>query len=139
MRSFLIKGYVELHHIVDVTDFADFVRKSLGLLCGYIVTMHACLTSKAVLKNVCDILFADPAGGRETVAALARTCRAFEDPALDVLWRTLPSLASLVQIMPSDAWEIKSETRQVDYSVSILVRFPRFSVPIFGFCLNIAE
>ncbi|KAG2115207.1 uncharacterized protein F5147DRAFT_676597 [Suillus discolor] len=34
--------------------------------------------------------------GRATVVALARTCRAFKDPALDVLWAQLHSLDALV-------------------------------------------
>ncbi|KAG1730598.1 hypothetical protein EDB19DRAFT_1375764 [Suillus lakei] len=34
--------------------------------------------------------------GRATVACLARTCRAFKDPALDVLWAQLHSLDALV-------------------------------------------
>jgi hypothetical protein len=34
--------------------------------------------------------------GRITVAALARTCQAFRDPALDVLWAQLHSLDPLV-------------------------------------------
>ncbi|KAG1749102.1 uncharacterized protein EDB91DRAFT_1344763 [Suillus paluster] len=34
--------------------------------------------------------------GRATVASLARTCRAFRDPALDVLWAQLHSLDALV-------------------------------------------
>ncbi|KAG2104323.1 uncharacterized protein F5147DRAFT_703850 [Suillus discolor] len=34
--------------------------------------------------------------GRVTVASLARTCRAFRDPALDVLWAQLHSLDALV-------------------------------------------
>ena len=34
--------------------------------------------------------------GRITVAGLARTCRAFKEPALDVLWAQLHSLDALV-------------------------------------------
>jgi hypothetical protein len=34
--------------------------------------------------------------GRATVVGLARTCRAFQDPALDVLWAQLHSLDALV-------------------------------------------
>lgn len=38
---------------------------------------------------------------RRTLAALARTCRAFSDPALDYLWRKLDSLKPLIRCYTS--------------------------------------
>ena len=37
---------------------------------------------------------------RWEVAALARTCRAFKEPALDILWEVLPDLTPLVRCLP---------------------------------------
>ncbi|KAJ7165531.1 hypothetical protein C8R43DRAFT_1122244 [Mycena crocata] len=51
------------------------------------------------------------------LAVLARTCRMFQDPALDLLWRSQKSLYPLLSCLPSDAWdlhensEMKSTTR----------------------------
>ncbi|KAF7297426.1 F-box domain-containing protein [Mycena indigotica] len=45
----------------------------------------------------------------QTLARLARCCRAFEDPALDRLWSTLKTLDYLVQCLPDGCWE------QVEY------------------------
>ncbi|KAG5652657.1 hypothetical protein H0H81_004213 [Sphagnurus paluster] len=39
---------------------------------------------------------------------LARTCRAFSEPALDELWRVQPSLLYLLQCLPGDAYEVRS-------------------------------
>ncbi|KAF9232054.1 hypothetical protein BU15DRAFT_67817 [Melanogaster broomeanus] len=39
-----------------------------------------------------------------TLAALARTCRAFKEPALDMLWFELDDLSPLVRCLPRDSW-----------------------------------
>ncbi|KAG0705500.1 hypothetical protein DFH29DRAFT_281374 [Suillus ampliporus] len=39
-----------------------------------------------------------------TLAALARTCRAFHDVALDVLWQKFGTIARAIQCMPQDLW-----------------------------------
>ncbi|KAI0673375.1 hypothetical protein C8Q78DRAFT_622453 [Trametes maxima] len=43
----------------------------------------------------------DTPGGRRSVSRLARTCKAFKEPALDVLWRDLDSLTPLLGLFPS--------------------------------------
>ncbi|KAI9567216.1 hypothetical protein HD554DRAFT_1008723 [Boletus coccyginus] len=37
--------------------------------------------------------------------SLARTCRAFKEPALDILWVRLEDLSPLVRCLPEDSWE----------------------------------
>ncbi|KAI0664102.1 hypothetical protein C8Q70DRAFT_218527 [Cubamyces menziesii] len=45
-----------------------------------------------------------------TLAVLARTCRAFKDPALDVLWREIPDLSVLIEFLfPAELLRYKSE------------------------------
>ncbi|KAH0832411.1 hypothetical protein J3R83DRAFT_13450 [Lanmaoa asiatica] len=45
--------------------------------------------------------------GRRTLASLARTCRAFSAPALDLLWMRLDSLDPLIKVLPSRMWAKK--------------------------------
>ncbi|KAF8060140.1 hypothetical protein FPV67DRAFT_1784183 [Lyophyllum atratum] len=40
------------------------------------------------------------------LANLARTCRAFTEPALSILWRNQATLGPLIQVMPSDMWRV---------------------------------
>ena len=40
-------------------------------------------------------------GGKRSLARLARTCKAFQEPALDVLWRDLDSFVPLVTLFPN--------------------------------------
>lgn len=42
-----------------------------------------------------------------TVSALARVCRRFSEPALDMLWGHLPSIVPLIFTMPRDLWVIE--------------------------------
>ena len=62
-------------------------------LCDYLIRDYSSYTSRL-----------DPVGLR-TVAALARTCRAFHEPAVDVLWETIPSFHTiLAHTLPADIW-----------------------------------
>ncbi|KAH9932319.1 uncharacterized protein B0H18DRAFT_1115985 [Fomitopsis serialis] len=55
------------------------------------------------------IQVAEDADDKFTVASLARTCRDFCSPALDVLWRSQVGLANIVKCMPPDLWEIRED------------------------------
>ncbi|KIJ65487.1 hypothetical protein HYDPIDRAFT_110584 [Hydnomerulius pinastri MD-312] len=45
---------------------------------------------------------------RKTLASLARTCSAFQGPALDVLWEELPTMEPLIRCLPNDLWTLNS-------------------------------
>ncbi|KIJ59274.1 hypothetical protein HYDPIDRAFT_33344 [Hydnomerulius pinastri MD-312] len=45
--------------------------------------------------------------GKKTLASLARTCKAFHEPALDVLWMKLDSLDPLIKLLPKRMWAKK--------------------------------
>ena len=45
--------------------------------------------------------------GKRTLASLARTCRTFSAPALDLLWMRLDSLDPLIKVLPSRIWAKK--------------------------------
>lgn len=68
--------------------------------------MHQCLLideiARVIVANVHDYYNAvyDPL---VSMARLARTCRAFYEPATDALWSELESLKPLVRCLPSDA------------------------------------
>ncbi|KAG1733817.1 hypothetical protein EDB19DRAFT_1729746 [Suillus lakei] len=41
---------------------------------------------------------------------VAQTCRGLVDPALDILWSRMSSLALLIMYLPRDTWEVKHDT-----------------------------
>ncbi|KAJ7809950.1 hypothetical protein B0H14DRAFT_2607672 [Mycena olivaceomarginata] len=75
---------------------------------------HRALTIPEMVRLICEHLevLAEPhhEGSRnrrnlEDLAALARTCRDFENPALDILWRVQNTLANALKCLPSNLWE----------------------------------
>lgn len=62
--------------------------------------------------------------GATTLAALARTCRAFHDPATDLIWKKIPGLSALLRCLPDDAWEITDAATR--YDCPVLVRILTF-------------
>ncbi|KAG2111184.1 uncharacterized protein F5147DRAFT_771916 [Suillus discolor] len=63
--------------------------------------MHPALRNLEVI----DIIISHTAHG--TLPALASTCRIFQDPALDVLWRNLSSVETLISCMPGDLFTVE--------------------------------
>ncbi|KAG9312519.1 hypothetical protein JVU11DRAFT_6914 [Chiua virens] len=64
-----------------------------------------CLEVPEILLEIFEFAFALE-DGYPSLAALARTCHAFYDPAVSLLWRTQSSLAPLVLCFPSDLLDI---------------------------------
>lgn len=52
------------------------------------------------LKKLLECIL-ETQGGRKSLARLARTCKAFKEPALDLLWRDLDSFVPLVTLFPN--------------------------------------
>ncbi|KAJ6550863.1 hypothetical protein DFH09DRAFT_988706 [Mycena vulgaris] len=74
--------------------------------------MHRCLTILEIIELVCghvEVRYL----GRDSpdLAALARTCKAFQDPALDLLWREQSTLTHMLKCLPSNVWEEKIHSR----------------------------
>ncbi|KIJ14707.1 hypothetical protein PAXINDRAFT_115738 [Paxillus involutus ATCC 200175] len=71
--------------------------------------MHRCLgieeVQRAIFRKV-NCLPSSSKVHRVTLARLARTCRAFNSSALDVLWERLESFTVLIQCLPQDLWRI---------------------------------
>jgi hypothetical protein len=58
--------------------------------------MHPALQNFDIICTICLYVH------DKSLPALASTCRIFERPALDVLWRNLQSVEPLVKCLPSD-------------------------------------
>ena len=56
------------------------------------------------------------------LSALARTCRTFKEPALDVLWENLDDLSPLVRCVPEASFELCMENEFHDLFPSTQVR-----------------
>ena len=69
-------------------------------------TVHQTNMSPSVLRDVeatrklLEVIHDTPNGSR-TVARLARTCKAFNEPAMDVLWNELDSFLPLIGLFPA--------------------------------------
>ncbi|KAF7305369.1 hypothetical protein HMN09_00789100 [Mycena chlorophos] len=87
--------------------------------------MHRCLQIAEVLDNIFSLL---PHPSDPTLARLARTCRAFSDPALDILWWRQETLTNLsrcllaatdsntaVRIFPLILWTVADWKRTFKY------------------------
>ncbi|EIW78554.1 hypothetical protein CONPUDRAFT_156532 [Coniophora puteana RWD-64-598 SS2] len=65
--------------------------------------MHtALLNDKIILRLACHVQ------DDKDISALARVCRSFSDPSLDVLWSTLDSLFPLLMCLPDDVLAIEA-------------------------------
>lgn len=67
--------------------------------------MHSCLLLNEILSVIFEHFFVT--ADASTLAALARTCHTFTEPALDVLWRELATLSPLLQCLSSDLWVLQ--------------------------------
>ncbi|KAK7036162.1 hypothetical protein R3P38DRAFT_2698351 [Favolaschia claudopus] len=77
--------------------------------------MHPCLSIPEILQHIFQDVDTDNGFRRDlpSLAALARTCRDFNDPALDLLWRTQYGLENVLRCMPPDLLQltIRDEVR----------------------------
>lgn len=84
--------------------------------------MASQVTAHDIIGHLCDLLLiATDRGQWCTLPALARTCRAFFEPAIAAIWRDLPSLEILIHLLPQDAWEIVADETRLGYTIDDLV------------------
>lgn len=57
------------------------------------------LRDSEAMKKLFEAILESP-NGKRTLSRLARTCRAFCEPALSVLWRELDSLIPIIGLFP---------------------------------------
>jgi hypothetical protein len=87
-----------------------FSRASFYLLSSMDSTHHRCLDLPEIFSLILTEAHHQKRSGR-TLSALARTCKSFSGPALDLLWYSQTSLAPLMLCLPSN-------------SLSLLRRYP---------------
>ncbi|KDQ54690.1 hypothetical protein JAAARDRAFT_401811 [Jaapia argillacea MUCL 33604] len=74
--------------------------------------MHRCLQIAEILNLIFECVlhdfphWQDPPEDYRTITVLARTCRMFQEPALNILWLHFDQLDRLVKCMPEDLWTI---------------------------------
>lgn len=73
--------------------------------------MHRALAIQDILSSILDQLSTTyNRDHRSELAALARTCRTFKEPALNELWNTLENLSPLVRCIPEASYRAFSES-----------------------------
>ncbi|KAH7930244.1 hypothetical protein BV22DRAFT_66416 [Leucogyrophana mollusca] len=88
--------------------------------------MHRSLLIAEIQLSIFDQVFnVDRRPDRKTLAALARTCRAFTETALDVQWRHLDFFVRVIQCLPRDLWNLDAGS---DGNISVLT-FQRTMIP----------
>ncbi|KAH0826689.1 hypothetical protein J3R83DRAFT_5080 [Lanmaoa asiatica] len=115
--------------------------------------MHGCLNIVEVQRAIFREIHPQYKG-LATLARLARTCRAFNSTALDVLWATLDSFVYLIQALPRDLWKIEPADRRMSfqrpmslrdweiffrYSSRIRILFQSVGPEIFTQCSNLGD
>ncbi|KAF9456732.1 hypothetical protein BDZ94DRAFT_1274913 [Collybia nuda] len=91
--------------------------------------MHRSLYLSEILNIVFNFVLEDPEDkpGLKSLVALACACHTFHDTALNILWRSIPGFAPLLQTLPSDIYQetqvnrfskvlsLKCQTRRSDW------------------------
>jgi hypothetical protein len=83
--------------------------------------VSACFLPTEILLDIFTTICGDDSDSqdslnRATIAALARTCRTFKEPALDVLWKDINGFKPLLSCLPSGV-VITLGTTLVSYDV----------------------
>lgn len=68
------------------------------------LNMHPCLRVDEIIRFLANELVELEA--KRTAVALARCCKTFEEPVLDVLWEVQDQLTPLLMCLPEDTWEV---------------------------------
>ena len=100
--------------------------------------MHHALEMQEILASICSHL--SPCDWNTTefkkatpnLAALARTCHTFKEPALDELWRALIDLSPMVRCVPEASHPVSPQSSTVS-------SFQMFSIPYFSFFLSVKQ
>jgi hypothetical protein len=78
--------------------------------------MHISRLSTEILLDIFDTVIDDNFNGRKsraTLAALARTCRTFKEPALDTLWKNIDGFEPLISSLPEGVVKRTTEGKLV--------------------------
>ncbi|KAF8550842.1 hypothetical protein OG21DRAFT_364179 [Imleria badia] len=90
---------------LSLSDESFSLIKSTSAVHAFTVDMHAALQLSEICDVVCNFL------DRRTLARLACTCRAFEEPALDALWKAMRGFEPLTRLLPDSMWILEDRDR----------------------------
>ncbi|KAJ7471882.1 hypothetical protein FB451DRAFT_1399184 [Mycena latifolia] len=108
--------------------------------------MHPCLLVCEIFRMICQHLFDSSA--KRSLAALAQTCKAFEDTALDLLWFEQTSLAPIFAFIPHHLWKtnfihttferpmLSSDLTRFSYYSPRVKTYRDHTPPSFTMCLS---
>ncbi|KAF5376500.1 hypothetical protein D9615_008661 [Tricholomella constricta] len=91
--------------------------------------MHHCLSIPEIVHLICS-----ECDSLSDLAALARTCRTFSEPAQDGLWYEIGNLIPLIKCMPEDLWKspegitLDEEAQIVFQRPVVSTDWPRFVI-----------
>ncbi|KAH6904179.1 hypothetical protein BKA70DRAFT_540232 [Coprinopsis sp. MPI-PUGE-AT-0042] len=72
--------------------------------------MHNCLQVQDIVHGTCaQLRDLEPSTRPTTMAALARTCKGFYEPAIRVLWREIPGLSPIASLFPEEKVSIEKK------------------------------
>jgi len=91
--------------------------------------MHPCLGVDEVLRLLACELVAS--GANATAVSLARCCKGFADPVLDVLWEIQERLLPLLKSFPGDVWKVEAGRFVSLLKLSILSSSNRVTEEVF--------
>ena len=81
--------------------------------------MHHALLISEVSREICQVM------DQSSLPAVARTCRALQDPALDELWRDLYSIFPFVLLLAQD---MPGENQQASKSLALFIHRLKFCI-----------
>jgi hypothetical protein len=91
--------------------------------------VHPILRDPEATNKLLEAILDSPSG-RRTLSRLARTCRAFCEPALDILWRELDSLIPVIGLFPAHVLK-KARKPGMGFVSIFLIRAHRIDVTYF--------
>ncbi|KAJ7853919.1 hypothetical protein B0H13DRAFT_2358729 [Mycena leptocephala] len=75
--------------------------------------MHRCLSIHEIITEISSHFDSSLRSESADLSALARTCHAFQDPALDELWRTQETIYNVIRCLPQDLFEANTSRSAV--------------------------
>lgn len=115
MKALVQPNPQSIHQVPLTTIFRGSLRATADNL------MHNCLRNAELFDRVCRwVLVSKPnecpiITGKSALAALCRTCHLFQEPALNVLYKSLESLHPLLSCLPTTT--IISEGKETIVSI----------------------
>jgi hypothetical protein len=104
--DFAVNRLVTVNLRCDVMAGAQSVVLQLRILLTLTLPMHRALEIPEVLLSMFDEVYFGSDRGKSDTLSLALTCKRFQEPALDVLWRLLPTIFPLILCLPDNALKL---------------------------------